>query len=205
RSTAPRAIWNVTRQGGKSSVAALLAIHTALYVPSSLTLLVSASLRQSGELFRTVTGFWRRLAAPPLVEDHKLSLTTATGARIVSLPSIEGTIRGFSAVTLLIEDESARVADAVHAACRPMLATSNGRLLLMSTPCGQRGHFWETWHGGTGWERVEIRADQCPRIPAAFLAAERASLPAATYRQEYECSFEAVADAVFAYSDVQAA
>src|SRR5262249_5417696 len=61
RSTAPRAIWNVTRQGGKSSVAALLAIHTALYVPGSLTLLVSASLRQSGELFRTVTGFWRRL------------------------------------------------------------------------------------------------------------------------------------------------
>src|SRR5262249_59764949 len=77
RSTAPRAIWNVTRQGGKSSVAALLAIHTALYVPGSLTLLVSASLRQSGELFRTVTGLWRRLAAPPLVEDHKLSLTTA--------------------------------------------------------------------------------------------------------------------------------
>jgi hypothetical protein len=53
-STAPRAIWNVTRQGGKRSVATVLAIHQALYTPGSLTLLVSASLRQSAELFRAL-------------------------------------------------------------------------------------------------------------------------------------------------------
>src|SRR5262245_57918873 len=96
RSSSPRSLWNVTRQGGKSSTAALLAVHQALYVPESLTLLVSASLRQSAELFRLVTGFWRRLeGAPELPEGNKLSLTTQAGARIISLPSSEGTIRGY--------------------------------------------------------------------------------------------------------------
>lgn len=42
-------------------------------------------------------------------------------------------------------------------------------------------------------------ATQCPRIPAAFPAAERASLPDWVYRQEYECSFEAAEDIAAAF------
>jgi hypothetical protein len=52
RSTAPRILLNVTRHGGKSTSVAVLAVHQALYEPGSLALLLSPSLRQSGELFR---------------------------------------------------------------------------------------------------------------------------------------------------------
>jgi hypothetical protein len=52
---------------------------------------------------------------------------------------------------------------------------------------------------------VKITADQCPRIPADFLAEEREALGERWFRQEYLCSFEDSVDAIFSYSDIQAA
>src|SRR5690242_10866153 len=59
RSTASRILLNVTRQGGKSTTSAALAMHQALYSPGSLTLLVSPSERQSGELFKKCLDVYR--------------------------------------------------------------------------------------------------------------------------------------------------
>src|ERR1041385_3529691 len=44
-------LLNCSRQSGKSTMAAVKAVHGALYEPRSLTLLLSPGLRQSGELF----------------------------------------------------------------------------------------------------------------------------------------------------------
>ena len=200
-------LLNCSRQSGKSTIAAVRALHKAVYVPGSLTLLISASLRQSAELFKKVGDLLACLPVQPaLLEDNKLSLQLDNRARVVSLPSAEDTIRGFSAATLVIEDESARVDDAVYAAHRPMRATSGGQLILMSTPWGRRGHFYEAWaHGGPAWERVEVTADACPRIPASFLIEERRTLPDHVYRAEYLCEFTDVDDQVFASAAVEAA
>src|SRR5437870_12184322 len=54
RSPAARMLLLCSRQAGKSSVAAALALRSALLVPRSLGLLLSPSQRQSGALFRTV-------------------------------------------------------------------------------------------------------------------------------------------------------
>jgi hypothetical protein len=77
--------------------------------------------------------------------------------------------------------------------------------MMLSTPHGKRGVFHEEWTSGHGWERYRVSASEVARISEVFLAEERSSLPARIYRQEYECSFEDVEDAVFAYEDVQAA
>jgi hypothetical protein len=96
---------------------------------------------------------------------------------VISLPGDEKTIRGFSAATLVIEDEAARVNDATNIAVRPMLAVSGGRFILMSTPFGRRGHFYEAWEkGGEEWTRTAIKADECPRISREFLAQERKTI-----------------------------
>jgi hypothetical protein len=208
RSTAPRELWNVTRQGGKSSVAGVLAIHVAVYDPDPAPiLLLSPSLRQSQELFRKTLDAYRVVegSEPPEAESA-LRLELGNGSRIISLPGKEATIRGYSGVRLLIIDEAARVPDALYYAVRPMLAVSGGRLLCLSTPFGKRGFFFHEWEeGGDAWHRVEIHADQCPRIPPAFLEEERRGLPAWVYRQEYECSFEEDQQAVFLYDDIAAA
>jgi hypothetical protein len=100
-------------------------------------------------------------------------------------------------------DEAARVDDGLYYAIRPMLAVSGGRLLMHSTPAGKRGVFLEEWSGREGWERYEVRAEECERIPASFLEEERGALPAWIYRQEYECSFEDTEDQLFGYELVQ--
>jgi hypothetical protein len=207
RSASKRLILNCSRQSGKSTTASILALHRAMYYPKSLILLISPSLRQSGELFRKVTDHLNLLIAKPVkTEDNRLSLTLLNGSRIVSLPSSEATIRGFSGASLIIEDEAARVSDELYYAIRPMLATSGGRFILMSTPFGKRGHFYEAWeNGGDLWERITIPASACPRISKEFLAEERATLGDWWFTQEYDCRFVQTTDQVFDYKAVMQA
>jgi hypothetical protein len=206
RSQANQILLLCSRQAGKSTIAAGLAVRTALLQPRSLVLILSPSTRQSGELFRKAKDIFNALGRPMAISaESALRLELANGSRIVSLPGKEGTVRGFSDVTLLLIDEAARVSDALYYSVRPMLAVSRGKLVALSTPFGKRGWFHAEWTGGGQWERVEIKADQCSRISPQFLAEERRALGDRFYRQEYATSFEDVVDAVFAYADIQAA
>src|SRR5215217_2750630 len=114
RSSADRVLLNCSRQSGKSTMSAMIALHRALYHPGSLVLCLAPALRQSQELFGKVAGFYRDLgrAVAPQGE-RKLSLELENGSRIITLPGSEKTIRGFSGVALLVVDEAARVDDAL--------------------------------------------------------------------------------------------
>src|SRR5215216_4994569 len=207
RSSADRVLLNCCRQSGKSTMASLLALHRALYYPGSLALCLAPALRQSQELFGKVLGFYRDLGRPVSAEaEQRLGLELANGSRIAALPGSERTVRGFSGVDLLIVDEAARVDDALVHSIRPMLAVSGGSLMMLSTPYGKRGVFYQEWHSRVSeWDRYEVPADECPRITEAFLEEERAALPSWVYRQEYECSFEETEDQVFTTEMVDAA
>jgi terminase large subunit-like protein len=163
--------------------------------------------RPSQELFGKVLTFYRDLDRPiPAHAERKLSLELENGSRIVTLPGTDKTIRGFSGAALLIVDEAARVDDELYFAVRPMLAVSGGALMMLSTPAGWRGVFFEEWTSVyTGWERYEVKAQECPRISPKFLEEERQVLPSWVYRQEYECSFEELEDTVFTYEMIQGA
>jgi Terminase large subunit, T4likevirus-type, N-terminal len=207
RSSSQRLILNCSRQAGKSTVAAILTAHTVLYEPGAMVLLLSPGLRQSSELFRKCLGVYHALGKPVDPESETaLTLQLENGARIVSLPGTETTVRGYSAVRLLIVDEASRVQDSLYQSIRPMLAVSGGRLLLMSTPFGKRGFFFDEWTSGRpGWERVEIHATECPRISPAFLANEKATMPDVWFRQEYDCEFVDTVDQAFRFDDVMGA
>jgi hypothetical protein len=193
-----RVLLNCCRQSGKSTMSGLIALHRALYHPGSLILCLAPALRQSQELFGKVLGFYRDLGRPVAPQaERKLSLELENDSRIVTLPGTEKTIRGFSGAALLIVDEAARVDDELYFAVRPMLAVSGGALMMLTTPYGKRGVFYEEWTGGQGWERYEVPASECPRISPEFLEEERDTLPPWVYRQEYECSFEETENQVF--------
>jgi Terminase large subunit, T4likevirus-type, N-terminal len=206
QSEAPRVLLNCARQSGKSTMAAIIALHQALRWPSSLVLILAPAERQSKELFSKVAQAYRTLGhAIPADSYRKMGMELANGSRIEALPGTEKTVRAFSGVGLLLVDEAARVDDGLYYAIRPMLAVSGGRLMMLSTPAGKRGVFFEEWTDGSGagWERYEVRAEDCERIPPAFLEEERRALPAWIYRQEYECSFEDTEDQLFGYELVQ--
>ncbi len=188
-----------SRQSGKSTVAAALAVHTACFQPGSLTLIVAPSLRQSAELFRKVLDAYRALGQPvPIRVISHPRLELANHSRIIGLPGRESTIRAFSKVALLVVDEAARVPDELYRSLRPMLAVSHGRLVCLSTPFGQRGFFYNEWTDTTvPWQRVQVTWRDCPRITPDFITAERAAMGDSWCRQEYECSFESLAGVVY--------
>jgi hypothetical protein len=205
RSTAPRLLLNCSRQSGKSTTVGMLALHTALYQAPALILLLSPGQRQSGELFRKCTTVYKALGRPvPADAESALRLELENGSRIIALPGNEATIRGYSGARLLVVDEASRVEDSLYYSIRPMLAVSGGRLALLSTPFGKRGHFHKEWTEGQGWERYEVPATECPRISPEFLEEERRTLAPFWYQQEYDCQFSETVDQLFAYDDVMA-
>jgi hypothetical protein len=196
-----------SRQSGKSTVAAALALREALLNPPALVLLLSPTLRQSGELFRAkVLLLYNALGRPvATVQESALTMELANGSRIVSLPGDEKTVRCYSGVRMLIIDEAARVDDGLYYSTRPMLAVSNGVMVALSTPWGKRGWFFDEFTGNNRWDRVKVAADTCPRISREFLEEERAALGDRWYRQEYEVEFVETVESVFGYDDIQAA
>ncbi len=205
-STSQRILLNCARQSGKSSLAALLAIHTAQYEAGALILLLSPTMRQSGELFKKALGLHRDLGSPvQTTAESALRLELANGSRIVSLPGKEHTVRGYSGVRLIAVDEAARVPDDLYYAVRPMLAVSGGRLMALSTPFGTRGWWYEAWRSDEPWERYEVPASQCPRISPAFLKEERQAMGDFWYDQEYECRFLDAETQPFGREDVDRA
>jgi RNase P/RNase MRP subunit POP5 len=63
-SKSSRGILNCSRQWGKSTVAAVKALHRAYSVPESLVLVASPSGRQSGEFIEKTTKIMRRAGLP---------------------------------------------------------------------------------------------------------------------------------------------
>src|SRR5258707_359892 len=88
-------LLNCSRQSGKSTTVAALALHTAVFQAGSLTLLLSPSLRQSAELFRKVLDSFTALGGPSRARHSQTRLELANGSRVVSLPGREETVRGF--------------------------------------------------------------------------------------------------------------
>ncbi len=190
RSRAQRIILNCSRQSGKSTTVAILALWEAIHKPKSTIVLDSPSLRQSQELMLKFEEFLAKLPDVRTLEtDTKLTKLFPNGSRVLALPGSEKTIRGISAVTLLVLDEASRILDELYGAVRPMLAVSKGRLIQMSTPFGEQGFFYETWEKGQGWEKFEVPWTQCPRISPEFIEEERRERGSAWVAQEYECKF----------------
>jgi hypothetical protein len=129
-----------------------------------LVLLLARAARQAGELFRNVLNFFNALGRPiPPAVDQATKIEFENGSRIIALPGKESTIRSYNGVKLLIIDEAARVPEDLYRSVRPMLAVSNGRLILLSTPWGRRGFFFREWHNKeTNWLRFEDRRSQVP-------------------------------------------
>ena len=182
------------RQWGKSSLSALITLHRAVFFADSLCLLVSPSLRQSSENFKKVVGFLSALDDRPLMtEDTKLSLTLSNGSRIISLPGGNDgkTVRGYTGPDVIVIDEAAQCSDELYHSITPMQASNPaGKLILCSTPHGQKGFFYDTWKEDLpGWLKVAVRADENPRIDPAWLEEQKQIMGPLNFQQEFENAF----------------
>ena len=206
RSKSGRQLYLASRQSGKSSVAAIKSLHTAMYTPRSLVLLVSPSLPQSQEIFRKCLTAYRDLGRPFGIESESaLKLEMGHGSRIISLPGSEKTNVGYAA-TLLCIDEAARTPSALVDAMLPTVAVTGGSVVALTTPAGSRGWFFELWSQKNVedvWERYRVTADECPRISGEVIEEARITRGPRHVAQEYYCSFEANESAFFNPEDLR--
>jgi hypothetical protein len=197
-SRSKKIILNCSRQSGKSTTCAALGLHESIYRKPSFGLVIAPTQDQSSELMLKFDEFRSAVELPShyLSTDTKLAVRFANGNRFIARPGSEKSARSFSAVTLLLEDEAARVPDELYSSIRPMLAVSNGRHILMSTPFGKLNHFFKIWNEQRDmWEWYEIPAEMCPRITKEFLEGER--ITNMWFEQEYHCVFMATEGTIF--------
>ena len=193
RSDSRQMILLCCRQSGKSTISSILALYKAFYHPNSNILLLSKTQRQSQDLFKKVIHHLKVLPTderPAIIKETGMQLELANGSKIVALPGSEDTIRGKSAIDLMIIDEAAFVYDSFYFTVRPMLAVSQGRMVAISTPHSKRGWFYDTWtQEDNGWHKIKITARECPRITPEILEQERTVMPSYMFKTEYECEF----------------
>jgi hypothetical protein len=206
RSPSKRQLYLASRQSGKSSVAAIKALHTAMFNDDALVLLVSPSLPQSQEIFRKCLTAYRDLRKPEgVAAESALRLELGNGSRIISLPGNERTNVGYSC-DLLIIDEAARTASELVEGMLPTVAVTGGAIIALTTPKGARGWFYNLWLTPTVesvWERYKVTADECPRITEEILEEARMDRGGRHVQQEYFCSFQADTDAFFNPQDLE--
>jgi hypothetical protein len=202
-----RVIVLTARQVGKSTIAALRAVYVALTQPGALIILVGPVGAQAGEILAKARRFLAELGLPIRGDgNNPRSLALPNGSRLVARPSVADSIRGYSQAALIIIDEAAWVPASTFEALSPILATGQGSLWVLSTPHGQNGRFAELWHSPEPhWTRFEIRAADCPRLPAEFLAQERALHGERFYAQEYDCQFLSAGVQLLSRAQIEAA
>jgi hypothetical protein len=174
------------RQVGKSFGVALKALFYALKYDNRTILIVAASQRQSGLLFEKVKDLMQVVAPDIIKEEPTLTkLILKNGSRIYSLPVGKSgySIRGYT-IDLLICDEAAFIPETVWQSLIPMLATTQGKIVLLSTPFGKGGFYYDCF-GNSDYKSFHLNSEECPRIPKEFLAKEKERMTKLEYAQEY--------------------
>ena len=203
-SESKRICINAARQTGKTATIALKSLHYCLTHDDALVLILSVSERQSKLLFEALLRHYANANRPLFRAETTLSLELDNNSKIIALPSSESTIRGYSAVNLLLVDEAARVPDSLYYSSLPFIAVSDGSIIQLSTPFGERGVFYETYTGSSPeWLRVKVTASECTRISDKFLKEQRESMGEFWYLSEFECQFLAPEAGLFSPDSIR--
>jgi Terminase large subunit, T4likevirus-type, N-terminal len=125
-------------------------------------------------------------AASPGNEGFRLP----NGSEIVALPESEARVRGFSNPRMIVVDEAAFVKDQTYNELLPSQAVGNGAVLLLSTPNGQTGFFYEKWHEREkNWTKIKVPVSECSLINTEWLKQQKRDIGEDQYKQEFECEF----------------
>ncbi len=192
-----------SRGAGKSEVSAVAAYAEACL--GGFALVFSRSDRQAKEeIFDRVVKYHREHR---LVEETRVptahDLRLSNGGRVLALPCAHNaaSVIGKHKVSLLIIDEAARVPDEFFSSITPVTILGKGRIVLPSTPYGQRGFFWKAWKGEEGqedgWKRFRKPWTECPRMSREAIERERRMKTEAQFAQEFGCVFQPTTGAMF--------
>lgn len=198
------------RRWGKTDACAAAILLEILRTSSSKQLILAPTLAQAAILFDRVVEFaeamfpgevsTRKSPHPSLrIGDHKVWARSGHVAK---------TLRGQGATHIVIDEAAFVPAELITDIALPMLATSHGRLTLLSTPFG-KNHFWRLFlRGAEGqdefWSR-QAPSWESPYVNSDFLALQQELISERAYAVEYGAEFMDSASQVFATEAIEAA
>ena len=184
------------RQVGKTTVAAVKALHFTYFNRGVSVIVVSSSLRQSMILFEKVCSYVEsspvlRLMAfePPT----KTKLVFNNGSRIVALPCGRTgfSLRGFTADLAVLDEANFMPPEVVQNVIFPMLiARPNARIVMLSTPWTKNHPFYVAYsQQDLGYRVYKWPSRISPLVNLETLEVYRRSMDELSYAMEYEAEF----------------
>ena len=180
------------RQVGKSFMTSARAIWYALTHKKTTTLIVSATLRQSMLMFEKIISM---ISSSPLVW-KSVTYHTRTRVRfrndawIIALPCgpIGSTLRGYTAHQIIVDEAAFVPEEVISEVVLPMLATTNGIAILLSTPFDKAHVFYKAFTS-PNWSKYHIPSSSNPMITKEFLDEQLELNGELVYAQEYSAEF----------------
>lgn len=177
---AMRELWLVVgRRGGKSQIAALIAVYEAFFHDHSAKLsagelstvmVIAADRKQARSVFRYIKGL---IGLCPMLKQMVLRETTET-LELNNRSVIEITTashrrtRGYTCSCVIADEVAFWMIDGANPdkeiinALRPSLATLDGKLLCLSSPYARRGILWDSYRDNFGKDNKRILVAQAP-------------------------------------------
>lgn len=150
------------RQSGKSTIVSVIPAHKAKYKSKSLSLVIAPTRAQANEDMLKIKELMSKDPSyPTLVKNSAFEVTLSNKSRIVVVTATDKAARGYSAPDDILVDEASRVPDTVYSsAILPMQTASpdDFELILISTPFGKQGFFYDCWANSEVYEKFEIKA-----------------------------------------------
>jgi phage FluMu gp28-like protein len=178
------------RQTGKTTTIAMKAIYFADTNPNVTVLITSPSLRQSMIMFDRIATFVYSVPRlrNKIVRATRTLIHFENGSRIIALPCSENLLRGYTAQMVICDEASFMPEEVITQVIFPMLSTTNGYAIFLSTPWG-KDHFFYRAFVNPAYSVHKVKSEQCPLIKREFLEEMKANMTREAYLMEYEAEF----------------
>lgn len=185
-----RIIACMARQTGKTTTIATKAIHYAYTNPNTTTLIISPSLRQSIIMFDKILNFITNnpLLNQSVTRKTRTLIQLTNKSQIIALPCSEHQLRGYTAHLTICDEAAFTPEHIITEIILPMLSTTNGTAILLSTPW-DKNHFFHQAFLNPNYTTYKIKSEQNPLIPKQFLQEMQQNMTKEAYKREYEAEF----------------
>ena len=183
------------RQVGKTTLAAIKALHYAISNNKMRILIVSAGLRQSIILFDKILDLAETATPAKLLKTYgsRTRIRFTNGSEIVALPcGREGsTLRGYTADMVILDEANFIPGTVIDSVVRPMMITRpRARMIMISTPWMRDHPFYDAMSKPElGFTTYTWPSAMNPMVSREKLELERETIGDFAFNREYNAAF----------------
>lgn len=192
----------ISRQYGKTLTAMICAITMLLKKSKNGVIYISPNFTLGRKFFRELTDLLRPTGLIESADKSTLTLILTNGSTLQCFSAESpNSLRGQTCKSLLIIDEAAFIADETSDGqnfygniVQPLTKSYHPKVLLISTPCGKQGFFYEMYLKSLNPSFNSYASVKCDIYNDEFVQPSeieeiKSSINELAFRQEYMCEF----------------